>query len=195
MEGSIFCGLLHEIMINVSLINDISEEIKVPSDLVMMVLSDFWDPGGFFSCIADIVIPFSLQSSTNLFFFLFWIAFWVRQSGIDLISKTYLLIHSPPHQKKYLCVRNDSGVRSQVLFTAEAVGEATGLNSDEQSDETCTWNSWATQKVDDLLKWQRIMLSHLFKLSLLCLQNADRSENGKRNSHPHYQEKSLEISQ
>lgn len=48
MEGSVFCGLLHEIMINASLINEISEEIKEPSDLVMMVLSDFWDIGGDF---------------------------------------------------------------------------------------------------------------------------------------------------
>lgn len=43
-----------------------------------------------------------------------------------------------PHQKKYLCVRNDSGVRSRALLTAEAVGEATELNSDEQSDDICT---------------------------------------------------------
>lgn len=51
MEGcaSIFCGLLpHEMMINASVINEISGETKEPSDLVIMVLSDFQGLGGFF---------------------------------------------------------------------------------------------------------------------------------------------------
>lgn len=51
MEGfaNIFCGLFpREMMIIASLIHKILEEIKEPSDYMMMVLSDFWDLGGFF---------------------------------------------------------------------------------------------------------------------------------------------------
>lgn len=68
------------------------------------------------------------------------------------------------------------------MLTGEAAGEATEMSSDEQSDEICTWNSWGTQKLDDLLEWERVMLSPLFELLLFyCLQNAEViSNNGKK---------------